>query len=280
MASVVGLYHEVVGTGPPVLTMHGGMGFDHTLFRPWLDPLGEDHALVYYDHRGNGRSAPPTDWSEVSHATWADDAEALCRQLGLGPVLVLGHSYGSYLAVELALRHPDRVRGLVLVCAAPALDYPDVILANARARSSEPMFERVVELLTVAVPDDASLLAGFRDLCPLYFHRYDRATADALTAELRASADAFNHANSVCLPATDLSPRLSEVAVPTLVVSGRHDWIMPPEHAGARVAHGIPGARHVVMEESGHFPFVEEQEAFLDLVRTWSSGLTTPTPAG
>ncbi len=75
------LFFERVGKGQPMLVMHGGLGLDHTCFRPWLDKLGEQVELIYYDHRGNGRSSRPDSLEGVTHETWAADADALRAQL-------------------------------------------------------------------------------------------------------------------------------------------------------------------------------------------------------
>jgi proline iminopeptidase len=253
------------------------MGLDHTLFRPWLDPLASDRTLVYYDHRGNGRSAAPENWGAVTHASWADDADALRAHLGFDRVAVLGHSYGAYLAMEYALRHPERVEALILVSAAPVFDYVEVVLANAGERD-EALAARFIELASAPPANDRALVEGFREILPLYFHRWDPTVGISLTANLVPSAAAFDHANRRCLPITDLRDRLGRIDAPTLVISGRHDWLMPPERAGDRVAAGIPGARHVILEESGHFPFVEERRRFVEVVRAWLADPVSTAP--
>lgn len=127
------LYVDVEGQGPPVLVMHGGLGVDHTCFRPWLDPLGDTASLIYYDHRGNGRSArPPLD--EFDHDTWVEDADALRAAMGHEKVVVLGHSYGGFLALRYALAHPDRVRGLILLSTAAVMEHWDSIHEGLTAR--------------------------------------------------------------------------------------------------------------------------------------------------
>ena len=107
------LFYETEGDGPPLMFMHGGLGFDHTYFRPWVDPLAEDYTLIFYDHRGNGRSERPASLDDVFHSTWADDGDALREHLEIEKMVLLGHSYGGLLAQHYALRHQDHLRGLI-----------------------------------------------------------------------------------------------------------------------------------------------------------------------
>ena len=81
------------------------MGLDHTYLRPALDPLADRLQLVYYDHRGNGRSGRPR-MDTLTMEQLADDANALARRLGFDRLLVFGASYGGFVAQELAVRHP------------------------------------------------------------------------------------------------------------------------------------------------------------------------------
>lgn len=91
------LFFEPFGQGHPVLIMHGGLGLDHTYFRPWLDKLADVAELIYYDHRANGRSARPSVIEGIGHETWAADADALRAHLGYDRIILLGHSYGGFL---------------------------------------------------------------------------------------------------------------------------------------------------------------------------------------
>jgi proline iminopeptidase len=263
------LYYETHGSGPPMLVMHGGLGWDHGYFRPWLDALGRDVELIYYDHRGNGRSEREVDWDAVDHATWVEDAEALRRHLGHEKILLLGHSYGGFLAQEYALRHPERLVGLILCSTSPALDYPDEIGANAQARGTPESLAGVAEMFAGPVADNAAFRSLTERILPLYFHRYDPAYLGAMFAEHAYSAAAFNRAFGHCVPRFDTTARLGEIRVPTLLLSGGDDWIMPLEHSLGRLQAGIPGAEAHVLERSGHFPFVEETERFTALVRDW-----------
>src|SRR5262245_57929352 len=94
--------------------MHGGMGLDHTSFRPLLDALGPDLPIIYHNHRGNGRSEGARDHACDPLSVLADDAEVLRHSLHVPKVVVLGHSIAAAIAVAYARRHPASVAGLVL----------------------------------------------------------------------------------------------------------------------------------------------------------------------
>src|SRR5512140_1439925 len=109
----VSLYVEVVGRGYPLLVMHGGPGGDHCTMLD-LRKGADELKLVFYDHRCNGRSTG----APVSSMTWENltaDADALREKLGFEKWAVLGHSFGGYVALEYALRYPDRLSHLVLL---------------------------------------------------------------------------------------------------------------------------------------------------------------------
>src|SRR5512132_4299777 len=109
----VSLFVKVVGQGYPLLLMHGGPSADHTTMLPF-QRLADRFTLVFYDHRCNGRSKG----APVSSMTWENltaDADALRERLGFERWAVLGHSFGGHVALEYALRYPDRLSHLVLL---------------------------------------------------------------------------------------------------------------------------------------------------------------------
>ena len=264
------LFVTGTGSGTPVLVMHGGLGIDHTYFRPWLDALGDVAELTFYDHRGNGRSArPPLD--DVDHATWVADADALRERLGHEQVVVLGHSYGGFLALRYALAHPDRVKALVLVGTAATMQHWERVHENLAASSASPAQLRAFEDRPFV--DDTDMLETLQALLPLYFHRPDPALLAALGASMQGSAQA-SAAGGRCMADYDVRADLARIAVPTLVLAGRHDFVMPADVTAEPLAAAVPGAELVVFEDSGHFPFIEENEAFLRVVRRFLGSLS------
>lgn len=266
------LYFDRVGQGRPMLVMHGGLGLDHTYFRPWLDKLGDVAELIYYDHRANGHSARPATLEGISHETWAADADALRAHLGFDRILLLGHSYGGFLAQEYALRFSDHLAGLILCSTAPALDYMPTIQANAAARGTPDALAALGEAFGRPMTDDHDFRSIWMRLLPMYFRQYDPQIGQVTDQATSYSAAAWNHVNANCLPKFNTLPRLKEITVPTLVLGGVDDWIMPAEQS-ERIQAELPNAEVTIFEESGHFPFIEEPDRFVKTVRSWIAKL-------
>jgi proline iminopeptidase len=243
------LFYVEVGEGLPCLMMHGGLGFDHTGLHPWLDPLGEEMHLVYYDHRGNGRSGRPS-LETLNFEQFCSDADALREHLGFEKVAVLGYSFGGCIALEYALRYPQRLSHLILLDTAPSFDYGEGIEANARRKGATP---EQLEALEASSDNEAEFWHLWRLIEPLYFHTFDEDLAERVLGSTIVCVEAAE-AGETITEEWDVRPRLGEISAPTLVLVGRDDFICPPSQA---------------FEESGHFAHVEEPEAFFDAVRGW-----------
>ena len=172
--------------------LHGGLGLDRSTLRPWLDPLGDRARLVFLDLRGCGLSEPIPTGAPVTHATWVDDADALRDHLGLERWTVFGHSYGGFLALEYALRYPERTAGLVLCSTAPAFDHAGVAMANAEARGTPETLAALAGAFSSPAPSDEAFEATWRALAPLYLHRPTPESLSAITDGVRYRAEALN----------------------------------------------------------------------------------------
>jgi proline iminopeptidase len=257
------LFHTGVGDGPAVLLMHGGLGFDHTCFRPAFDGLADRYRVVYYDHRSNGRSGrPPLDTFTMERA--ADDATALLDELSIDRAVVCGHSYGGFVAQELALRHPDRLAGLVLLDTTPG--QPGVTDDPLADQGPPPPAEFLAALSAFPATDE-ELAAMAPTIMPFYLHRLTWAEVEPLFADTIYRVDIMGRGMEV-LGEWSAVDRLDQVQVPCLILAGRHD-IPTAWQQSARMARRIPQAELVIFEESGHFPWIEEPDRFFEVLRGW-----------
>jgi proline iminopeptidase len=269
----IGLFYTTNGSKMPTLLMHGGMGLDHTYFRPWLDPLANQMQLIYYDHRGNGQSTHIADFTGIDHKTWADDADALRRHLGHDKIVLLGHSCGGFVAMEYARRYGRHLAGLILCCTSPAMDYPDVIKVNAKARSTPEQLQVIGRLFTTPLTSNEEYQQGFHTLLSLYFKSYNPAIGAAIINSIKFNYHAYNNTAAVLFPSFNSLGWLNQIRVPTLIIGGKYDWIMPPAQGAERLHAGIPNSELLILENSGHFPFVEERERFSAAVLDWANRL-------
>jgi pimeloyl-ACP methyl ester carboxylesterase len=237
------------GDGPDVLLI-AGLGDSTEVWQSQLDGLADRYRVTAFDNRGAGRT-PPAD-GPVSTAAMADDAAQLLRALAAPPVHVAGFSMGSTIAQELALRHPELVRSLVLVSTYARAD--DLLRAQFR-------FWR---WLAEAAPSERAFFEAF------YTWVYTpRAHGDGTVARYVEEALAFPHPQSVevfqahvdACAAHDTAGRLSRIAVPALVLAGEYDIVVPPR-LGRAVAEEIPRACFEVMPGESHQPFQEVPEQF------------------
>lgn len=113
------IWYETLGSGPPLVLLHGGPGLDHTEFRPWLDPLATHFTLVFVDERGTGRSAR-VDPSTATTENMVADIEALRQHLGYEQIALLGFSFGGFLALAYAAQYQQHLSHLLLVSTAPS----------------------------------------------------------------------------------------------------------------------------------------------------------------
>lgn len=271
MVRDVSLYVDVVGHGDPLVLMHGGPSGDlwtMGAFRRCAD----EFTLVYYDHRCNGRSVGVP----VSSMTWENltaDADALRGYLGFERWAVLGHSFGGHVALEYALRYPERVSRLVLLDTGGdsrwARENASELLAHRGYRPAE------VELVRRWFHGEFTR----REYLPIFW-RIGRAYVHGsgwrfLARELaeggwrsRMRPEALIFAGRELLDGWSVMDRLGEITVPTLVMAGREDFVFPPE-CQRELADGIPDARLLIIDGAGHNPQDERTAEVVGVLRAF-----------
>lgn len=196
------LYYEEHGTGAPILCIHGG-GSSALMWADAFEELARLGRVIAYDRRGCTRSERPEPYERTSVAEQADDAAALLDAVAAAPAVVIGRSYGGSVAIDLVLRHPERVRALVLLegdalgLSPAGLEWTKAIRDRLRAVAAEEGVDAVYEALI-----DEVLGEGAWDSFPNEVRRVLTQNGPALLAELgyveEAMPDASAFATSRC----------------------------------------------------------------------------------
>lgn len=263
------LAYTEVGTGPRLVCLPGGPGRASAYLED-LGGLSDSRTLVLLDQRATGHSEVPADPSTLRFDRLAEDVEALREHLGEDALDLLGHSAGTVVAQAYAAAHPDRVRSLVLVTPVDVLQRgpgtPRTDVPGIRAlRADEPWYAEAAEAeaeLKDAPPSQQQALQ--RALRPFFYGRWDaRTQAHAATADRqmnkRAELGFAADADQVDVPA--LLAALGGLDAPVLAVGGERDAATGVD-AVHTVAAAFPRSSTVLLPRAGHFPWVDEPEAF------------------
>ena len=263
----VSLFVKVVGRGYPLVLMHGGLGLDSTTLSS-LEALADQCTLVFYDHRCNGRST-----GAVDSMTWENltaDADALRQTLGFDAWAVLGHSFGGHIALEYALRYPERVSRLLLFDTSGDAWWPQVNAPRILGkRGYSPATVRAARRFYNGELMPQDVLPIVRKFLRAYFYKFGlsampHALWSAFHMKMRPEAHVYGF--GTLLKGWTVMDRLHEIEAPTLVLSGRHDFLFPPEHQ-AILADRIPRAELEIIEQAGHSPFDEQPDEVIGIVR-------------
>lgn len=277
------LYFDVEGAGlvpagaamrerPVALVIHGGPGSDHSGFKPALSPLSGHMQLVYFDHRGQGRSARG-DPALYTLDENVEDMEALRRHLGLGPVVSIGTSYGGMVAMAHAARYPEAVSHLVLIVTAAHGGFIPRAQAILAERGTPEQQRVCKDLWDGGFRSVADVQHYYDVMGPLYARRHDAAAAATVRGRAEPSPEPLNRAFGPAgfLRTFDLRPELARIDAPTLILAGRHDWICPPEFS-EEIHALIPGSGLRIFEDSSHSIRVDEPVALLDAITRFVVG--------
>jgi pimeloyl-ACP methyl ester carboxylesterase len=242
------VHYEEAGAGPAVVLVHGGGG-DVSQWRHQLPDFAAHHRVVTFDARGHGASqAAPGKWTMTD---FANDLAALLRHLNIARAHLVGATLGGVTILELACAHPEMVHSLVLVSTAP--DTTD----EMRAR-----FEASAEV--VESGDLDGFAEGFINFIfsPAYATDYADDVEDFRQRLTRI--DPIGYAASIRALGNrpDLSPRLAQVHIPALIVTGELDPIPTSAPGAALLARALPNARAAVIPDAAHLPQIEQPEIF------------------
>jgi pimeloyl-ACP methyl ester carboxylesterase len=248
-------YHRI-GSGSPVLCLPGGP-MQASAYLGHLGGLSARYELIVLDLRGTGDSAIPEDPTTYRVDRQVDDVEEFRAHLGMDRVDLLAHSAGAALALLYAARHPDRVSRLALINPSPRVVALDVTEDDRREiaelRRGEPWFPAAFAALErlwadEGTPGDGTAIRRFN---------YGRRDDDTPVRRNQEAAVAY-YGEGGFDPAA-VRAELSRLPAPVLLTSGEYDIQIPPKRA-ADYAALFPHARLAVLDEAGHFPWLDDPQ--------------------
>lgn len=239
----VRLYVDIEGAGlvpdgtamrekPTLVLLHGGPGADHSLYKPAFSALSHIAQIVYCDHRGCGRSedGPRESWTL---AQWGDDVKGLCDALGIEKPIVLGTSFGGFVAQAYATRHPGHAAKLILVTTAAKFDFDEVYAAFSRIGGPEA--GRIAEAYWSAPSPETR--APYHATCLPLYGRWVQGGGDWQSRMIARNDTGvrFNGPGNE-QGRMDFRAALGQIACPVLVMGGELDPITPIAFSEAIVA--------------------------------------------
>ena len=265
--------------GRVIVLLHG-FGSSTYTWRLNLDEFSKKYRVYAIDIKGFGLTAKPRD-GNYHVGAYADHLLGFLDAMKIDKATIAGNSMGGAVALNLALRHPNRVEGLVLVDAAP-LDY-EAKMTSLRPKMETPNNERTEPetqsvlkmVLTRALVNKSFIEAGLKGA---YHHPEAFVTPEMIDKYhqpllIDGALEAL--AAMGWRPRTAPIPPIGTLKIPVLIIWGRHDQVIPVAVADTFVK-SIPGSKKVVLEESGHLPHEEEAKTFNRLVTEFVADLPIP----
>jgi len=247
---------------PTLLLLHGGPGYDHSSFKPVFSALADIAQVIYVDHRGHGRSTrrPAAEWTLD---TFADDIVRLCSALGITRPVVLGQSFGGFVAQRYLARHPQHPARVILSSTSHHMGLQRKLDAFERLGGAEA---RAVAEAFWRAPGEATW-ARYQQVCtPLY---NTRPPADPLSRSRTLFNTEILFASAGGEQRTmNLLPGLAQVCCPVLVLAGDTDPVTPLQDA-QEIAAAIPApwGRLVTITDAGHGTWRDQPDEALRVIR-------------
>jgi proline iminopeptidase len=251
---------------PTAFLVHGGPGIDHASMKARYGTLRDKMQLVYFDHRGHGRSGRG-DPERYTLDENVEDMEALRKYLGLGPIVTIGTSYGGIVAMAHAARYPDSVSHLILVATVAHAGYVARAKEIVALRGTAEQVAQCDDAFAGRIDTPEKMRRYYEVMGSLYARRNDPALSNVALARTILTPEPANRAHGPggCLRSFDLRPELSSITAPTLIVAGRHDWICAPEFS-EEIHRLIRHSDLRVFEDSAHSIGGDEPRKFFDVI--------------
>ena len=267
------IFYKTFGAGDDVLLcLHGGPGVPHYYLLPLAQLANDSFRVVFYDQLGVGSSEKPDDTSLFNIERAAEEVEGVRIALGLGRINLLGSSYGGALALQYALKYQEHIKKMII--ASGLASVPETVSEMKRLKSLLP--KETQDVMKEHESKSAFLHPEYLKAVNEYYRnflcRLPEWPEDVVRALNELSVPVYftqNGPNEFTIIGTwkdwDITARLPEIKVPTLVTVGRYDEVTPK--IAESIHKGIPGSELRVFENSAHLTMWDEKEKYLQAVK-------------
>lgn len=272
------IYFDIEGLGlvpygskmkekPTAFLIHGGPGADHTSYKPLFSSLTDQLQLVYFDQRGQGRSARENKDTYTLENN-VEDLEALRDYFGLEKIILIGGSYGGMVALSYAIKYPEKVQALIVMATAGSYHFLEKAKQILQQKGTPEQIKIAEYLWAGNFKDEKHLRQYFQVTASLYSLTYDHrqdAYATNNTNNFKRtilSVDAINLAFSTFLREYNIVNQLFKITAPTLVIGAENDWICAPEFS-QEIAEKIPNSTLKIFENCGHLIKADQPEKLI-----------------
>jgi proline-specific peptidase len=266
------VWYERAGEGTSLLLLHGGPGATSDYLLPLMALAEDGYRVVRYDQLGSDRSDKPNDLSLWQVPRFVAEVETVRQALGLGRMHLLGQSWGSFLALEYALHHQEHLRSLILYSGAASTRQCVDGMNAWRAQLPSETQAVLARYEATGETDHPEYLAAIDVLYRRHLCRLDPWPEVLAQALQRMALPVYNTMwgpnEFTCtgnLMGWDRRDRLGEIRVPTLILCGRYDEVMP--ECSETMHRGIASSELVIFANSSHLAHFEEPDRFFAVVR-------------
>jgi proline iminopeptidase len=270
------LFFDVEGVGlvaegsamvakPTLLLLHGGPGFDHSLFKPWFGRFSDTHQVVYLDHRGQGRSDDHGDSTHWNLDSWAEDVVAFCAALEIERPVIFGNSFGGMVAAVVGARYPEFPSKLVLSSTAARLHLDALYDMMARLGGIEAR-EVASSYWTDPTPEHMN---AYMEICLPLYTRHGPGPSEARGRAIvnRAVTEHFINGEQRTMDLRDL---LADITCQTLMLAGEDDPVCPPVCQEEMVAAlSSETTEYHLLPDCGHGTYRDQPELTESILRAF-----------
>lgn len=270
------LYVKTLGTGEPIVIVHGGPGMDHSYFLPQFNELAKYYKLIFYDQRASGLSSANVDTNSITMKNFVKDLEGIRKYFGIEKMNLLGHSWGGLVAMFYTIKYPENLKSLILSNPTPPTsDLRNAsfkLMAERTSREDSIAQTKLIHSKRFAERDPKTMENFFRLLFASSF--YHKSYIDSLTLrfpdDYSIKSKLINYLyKDTSIMNYDITDKLEKINCPVLIVTGDYDLM--PQESNNILQKNIKNSKLVILKNCGHFPFVEDKNEYFILLENFLS---------